>query len=230
MSSARAIALIPARGGSKSIPGKNLALVLGKPLIHYTIQAARESRLSPEIRVSTDSAEIAGTCRALEAEVIMRPAELAGDETPMAPVIRHALEALGTRFEFLLLLQPTSPLRRAEDIDAAFDLLESKGGDAVISVTEAENKVLKYFVQDGKGHLRGVRDDKSPFLRRQDLPPVFRPNGAIYLYRTQALAGGDVMLPARTLPYVMPEERSIDIDSREDLETVARILSRKGFQ
>src|SRR5918911_4592310 len=138
-SDVRVLGLIPARGGSKGIPGKNLAPLCGRPLVAWTIGAACAARSLDRVVVSTDSEEIAATARELGADVLERPAELARDGTPMRDVLLHALEELG-RPEVLVLLQPTSPLRRAEHVDGAVALLRETGADSVVSVAEVPHR------------------------------------------------------------------------------------------
>ena len=141
---AKVLGVIPARGGSKGIPDKNLALVGGRPLLAYTADAVKESKLLTRTIVSTDDARIADCARSMGLEVpFMRPSSLAGDEAPMLPVLQHAVETLeadGFHADIIVLLQPTSPLRRGEHIDAAVKWLERAGGDSVVSVVEVPHQ------------------------------------------------------------------------------------------
>lgn len=226
----RSLAVIPARGGSKSIPRKNIVPVGGRPLIAYTIEAALESGSFDRTVVSTDDDEIARISKSLGAEVFLRPEALARDETPSEPVISHALkEADPTSqglFGIAMLLQPTSPLRSVEDIRMAVELIRSGRAKSVISVTSVGCLPYKSFFIDKNGELNGLMDNLSPFKRRQDLPESFKSNGAIY-----AVSVTDFMVNPRffispCLPLVMPAERSVDLDEPEDLLKIEALIKR----
>ena len=215
------VALIPARGGSKGIPRKNLAPLAGKPLVAWTVEAALAARTPVRAVVSTDDGEIATVAAALGAGVLVRPEELAADETPMLDVVLHAADALGDA-DVLVVLQPTSPLRRAEHVDAAVALLAETGADCVVSVVEVPHafrpgKLLA--VEDGR--VRALGDE--PLHR--DLAPLYARNGpAVLALRVDGLAerglyGGDV----RAL--VMEPADSIDVDSAFDLRLAESLLS-----
>lgn len=231
MSSFRCLAIIPARAGSKGLRGKNTVPLGGKPLIAHTIEAARAAHSIQRIVVSTESEEIAHIARQYGAEVpFLRPAELAQDETPMLPVLQHVLSQLtateGHQFEIVVLLQPTSPLRRAEDIDRAVTLLEQTRADSVISLCAAEHHPAWM--------KRIERDCVLPFLengpevtRRQDLPPVYRLNGAIYVTRAQVLLQGNAILGRDTRALIMDNESSVDIDTPLDMKLAALILQER---
>ena len=221
----KVLALIPARGGSKSVPMKNLARVAGAPLIAYTIRAAQGAHIVDRVVVSTDSQQIAEVSRELGAEVpFLRPAELARDDTPgIAPLI-HAIKSLDEQFDWVFLLQPTSPLRTAADIEAAWKIANERDALAVVSVTPAERHPYWARRMDEQGRLIDFLKAESPITRRQDLPPAFFLNGAIYLARRQFLVEKQTWYSDRTYGYVMPAERSIDIDSPWDLHLVNLIL------
>src|ERR687888_1463258 len=173
------VALIPARGGSKGIPRKNLAPVVGRPLLAWTIDAALGSRTVTRTVVSTEDDEIAAAARELGAEVLARPPELAADDTPMQPVIAHAVEELGAP-EVLVLLQPTSPLRRAEHVDEAVELLLGSGADSVVSVVEVPHRYRpgSLMAMDGDRLVR-LADDHA--ATRQEKPLVYARNGPAVL-------------------------------------------------
>ncbi len=222
------IGLITARGGSKTIPRKNVLPVGGKPLIAWSIEAAKKSRLDGLI-VSTDDAEIAEVCRAWGAEVpFTRPAELAGDASPHIDVVVHAAEWMTANLEprpdYVMLLQPTSPLRTATDIDAAIELALSRNAPAVASVQAVEQHpyLLKQRLADGS--LADFMANDIGYLRRQDLPELFAPNGAIYLTRIEVILNQRTFWPAGTLGYEMPPERSLDVDTPWDLYLADLIL------
>ena len=225
----RTLAVIPARGGSKAIPDKNLTLLCGRPLLAYTVDAAKASTRIARAIVSTDDQRIADAARSLGLEVpFMRPASLAGDDAPMLPVLQHALEALevqGFSADAIVLLQPTSPLRRAEHIDAAIDALERTGGDSVVSVVEVPHQFNPVSV------MRMEEGWLTPFLdvptvtRRQDKPRVFARNGpAVLVVRAGVVKSGS-LYGTKSSPLVMSAEDSLDIDTPWDLRLVESVLS-----
>lgn len=226
------LALIPARGGSKGVPNKNIAPVGGRPLIAWSILAAQQARSVDRVVVSTDSPAIAAVARAWGAEVpFLRPAELARDDTPgIAPAL-HALRWLeeheGRLPDALLYLQPTSPLRSAVDIDGAVALLEERAADAIVSGTPAAQH--PYWVKrlDAEGRIQSFLEGALAATRRQDLPPAYALNGAIYLCRSTVLLARESWYTERTHMYVMPESRSLDVDSHWELHLADLLLSAR---
>ncbi len=213
------LALIPARSGSKGIPGKNTRDFCGAPLLHWTIRAARESGVAARVIVSTDDEAIAEIARAGGAEVpFLRPPEWALDDSPMIDVALGTLDLLAARESWepawLLLLQPTSPLRTAEDIQRAAALLAASDADAVVSVAPAKHHPQWLQQLSPEGRLLPCAG--TPSARRQDLPPVYALNGAIYLTRTATLRASRTFFPTTALGYVMAPERSVDIDTEMD--------------
>ena len=225
------LGLLPARGGSKSIPRKNIALLAGKPLLAYTCEAAKASRYHLRPVLNTDDDAIAAVGREYGIEVpFMRPAKLAQDETPMIDVLMHSInwfnENQNYSPEIVVLLQPTSPLRRAEHIDAGIDLLIETGADTVVSVIEVPHQ----FAPDSLMLFRGGRlvpyADNPMILRRQDKPRVFARNGpAILVMRREVIESGrlygDVVQPLK-----MARPESVDIDDADDLLMAEFFLSR----
>jgi CMP-N-acetylneuraminic acid synthetase len=225
----KTVGLITARGGSKSIPQKNVKPLAGKPLIAWTIEAALRAQRLSRVIVSTDDEEIARVAREWGAEVpFMRPVELAQDDSPHLDVIRHALRWLEAEEEsepeYLMLLQPTSPLRTTADIDASIILAELREADAVISVCQTHDHpyLSKQITPDGK--LLDFVEKPRGYLPRQKLPPAYSLNGAIYVVRRDVLMERDDWYTDRTFAYIMPPERSLDIDSPWDLHLVELIL------
>ncbi len=223
-----AAAIIGARGGSKSVPGKNVADLGGRPLIAWTVEAARRSRVERTI-VTTDDAAIAEAARAAGAEVpFVRPSELARDDTPGTEPILHAVEWLerhqGYRPDLIVSLQPTSPFRTSGDIDAAIALLVERNADSVVSVTAAHSHPYWVKRRTTEGWLVPFLDETPGTFRRQDLPEALALNGAIYLARRSVLLETRSWYTVRTAPYVMPPERSVDVDTAWDL-SVARLLA-----
>lgn len=223
------LGIIPARGGSKSIPRKNLALLAGRPLVDYTIDAARDAEVVTRFLVSTDDGEIGIHCRELGVEVVNRPDSLATDTVPTESVIAHVLEYLRDREKYqpdwAVLLQPTSPLRTAADIDRAYALMLEQDASGALSVYEPPGNPYKALTVDDAGRLKGLVDDRAPFTRRQDRPLVYYPNGAIYIFRADEFLRGRQIPLRGALPYVMPESLSIDIDMSEDLARAETILA-----
>jgi CMP-N-acetylneuraminic acid synthetase len=224
----RVLGVIPARGGSKGIARKNLAPLAGRPLLAYTADAVRASRRLARTIVSTEDPEIAAAAQAMSLEVpFLRPAALAADDTPMLPVVQHALQATGGGFDAVVLLQPTSPLRRGEHIDAAVDLLESSGADSVVTVVEVPHQYSPVSVlrlEDGR--LRPVQEGPRP-TRRQDKPRFYARNGpAVVAVKASVVEAGS-LYGDDSRPLVMPMRDSHDIDSADDLELIELLLSRR---
>ena len=224
------IAIINARGGSKSIPRKNIAPLAGKPLIAWTIEAAAQCKSLSRVIVSTDDEEIARISKEYGAEVpFLRPMDLAQDDSPHIPVLIHACHnaerIYNERYDYVMLLQPTSPLRSSDDIDAAINLAITKNADSVISIVKAESHPYLVKLINSEGYLEDFADKPEGYLRRQDLPPVFTVNGAIYLVRTDILIKEQTFYTNRTCAYVMEQERSIDIDSPWELYVAELILN-----
>jgi CMP-N,N'-diacetyllegionaminic acid synthase len=223
------VALISARGGSKGVPRKNVLPVAGKPLIAWTIAAALGSRQIDRLIVTTDDAEIAEVSRLHGAEVpFLRPAELARDESPVIDAVEHALRWLEhdsrTMPEYVVLLQPTSPLRTTADIDGAVALAKSRNADAVLSVCEASPHPYLTRRIEANGRLEDFLDLAAKPVRRQDYPPAYTLNGAIYVNRVAPLLASRCFQPPGALAYVMPPERSCDIDTPLDLKVAELLL------
>ncbi len=226
--------IIPARGGSKGLPDKNIRMLGGKPLIAWSIEAARQAALTlgGTIMLSTDSEKIA--LEAINAGVNvpwLRPAELATDTASSRAVMLHAMymaDAHGIEYDVVILLQPTSPLRTAQDILTAADIYStSPGTDMVVSVCVSDdNPYYNLFETDKAGNLH-VCKGNGLLTRRQDAPLVYKYNGAVYVIRPESLRNKELGAFERRMPYVMPADRSIDIDSLRDLERAEEIL-RQG--
>jgi CMP-N-acetylneuraminic acid synthetase len=225
------LGIVTARGGSKGIPRKNLAPVLGRPLLAYTAEAALQAKRLSRVVLSTDDVEIAKAGQELGLDVpVLRPAELAQDDTPTIPVLQHMvrhLEDQGDHYDAVLVLQPTNPLRRAEDIDGAISLLEVTKADSVISFTavgERHPARMKLIDPDG-----WVAD--PPFSEcfegqpRQQLSPLYLREGSIYLTRHDVLMVHNSLKGAHCQAWIMPPERSCNIDEAFDLRLVEFLLA-----
>ena len=227
----RVLCVIPARGGSKGVPGKNTRLLRGKPLIAYTIEQALASRSIDRVIVSTDSSAIADVAQTAGAELpFMRPAELATDAAGTIDVMLHAMEWVGEDegrpYDVVVLLHATAPLRSVQDIDAVIGLLDGSA-DNVISVTEAHRNPYFNMVEaapDGSVHLVKA----GAFPTRQSAPAVYDMNGSIYAWWWDVLVRSRSVFPGRTLFYVMPRERSVDIDEETDFILVEALLERQA--
>ncbi len=223
------LGVISARGGSKALPRKNVACLGGKPLIAHTIEAALGASLMGRVVVSTDDAEIAAVSRRWGAETpFMRPSELAGDESTSFPVLAHAVRWLseneGYEPAYAMLLQPTSPLRTSKDIDGAITLALEKDADSVVSVYPPKQHPHWMKTLDEDGRLSDYVEWERDYSQRRTLPPVFALNGAIFLVRHALAMTGDSFYTERSYGYVMPPERSLDIDTAFDLEVAELAL------
>jgi CMP-N-acetylneuraminic acid synthetase len=222
--SCRILAVVPARGGSKSVPKKNIAPLANKPLIAYTLESARQSKRLTQTIVSTDCADIAEVVRSLGGDVpFMRPENLSGDMALSLPVIQHAVMHMETankkKFDFVVMLQPTSPFRTAGDIDECINLLIESGADSAISVVNVgANHPLRMKRVVATNHLVNYVDQGMEDMRpRQSLPPVYIRNGAIYAARRETLMEHNSFVGDDCRAYIMPKDRSINIDTEDDL-------------
>lgn len=227
------LAIIPARGGSKQVPHKNIRSLGGQPLIAWTIQTALGCS-DLRIVVSTDDPEIATIATRYGAQVpFIRPSELAQDDTPDLPVYRHALAWLASHEDYqpevVIWLRPTAPLRTAQDIQNALQLLANSHADCVRSVCLAEHHPYWMKRLDGE-RLRPFIDgaDEHTYYRRQLLPPVYRLNGAVDVIRCASLGERDSLFGGDMCGYIMPPERSIDLDSPLDFAVAELLLQRRG--
>jgi len=228
------VAVIPARGGSKGIPRKNLVRITGRPLIAYSIDAARNAASVDRVLISTDDSEIADVARELGAEVpFMRPPELADDTAPMLGVLRHALawlDSQGVAVEALVLLQPTSPLRTACHIEDAIALFRSAHASSVVSVVEVPHRFnpVSLMKLSAQGMLTLFLDDQVAATRRQDKPKVYARNGpAVLVCHPDTLRAGELYGDS-CRPYLMSDEDSPDIDTPRDLIVAERALLDRG--
>lgn len=228
----RVLGVIPARGGSKGVPSKNIRRLDGQPLIQYTIEVAARARGLTDWLVSTDDEEIAAVARRLGAPVpFIRPAELATDSAAAIPVLQHAVRSMesacGSRYDAVLMLQPTTPFRTAHDIDSAIERLVRTGADSVISVVDVRGyhpARMKYLVGD-----RLVDPDFCESYEnqpRQELTPMVIRNGAIYLTRRDVLMDRGSLKGADSRALVMPGERSVNIDTLDDFAYAEWIRTR----
>ena len=222
----KVLAVIPARGGSKGVPGKNIRKVGGKPLIAWSIDAARSSRFVDRVILSSDDAGIIRVASAQGCEApFVREARLAQDDTPTIDVVLDALERC-PGYDWALLLQPTSPLRTAADIDRAVERCLLHDAPACVSVCQVQESPYWMFTLHADDRLQPLLPDVQP-TRRQDLPPVYTLNGAIYLARADWLRQNRKFISQGTVAYEMPVERSIDLDTESDFHQLQTILENQ---
>lgn len=220
----RVLAVVPARGGSKGIPGKNLKVIAGRSLLHRTLDQALAAKTVDEVVVTSDDHEIIRHANEIDGvRTIERPGELAADDTAMWPVVMHALEN-SVSCDVVALLQPTSPLRLAADIDAAVTMLSEQNSNSVMSVCEVATSPYWMFTIGRGGKLQRILP-KQPVATRQELPTCYEINGALYVVNSTWFRSSQQFVDEDTLAYVMPRERSVDVDTLEDLATAERLLS-----
>jgi N-acylneuraminate cytidylyltransferase/CMP-N,N'-diacetyllegionaminic acid synthase len=222
---------ICARGGSKGVKGKNVRMLLGKPLIAHSLEQARAAGLFEALAVSSDSDEILDLARQWGCDyLIKRPDELSTDQAAKLPVIRHCVVEVerltGQAFDTLVDLDATSPLRIPEDICQAVNLLEASGAGNVITAMPARRSPYFNLVElDANGIVHLSKPLQSAVVRRQDAPKCYDMNASIYVWRRDVLLSGDALFNSDTRLYVMPEERSIDIDSELDFRFVESLMT-----
>lgn len=225
------VGIIPARKGSRGLPGKNVKMLAGKPLIAWTAEQASQSRYLDRVIVTTDDAGIARIASGYGAQApFLRPEKLATSTAKMADVLLHAVEYLrkqGYNYKFIVLLQPTSPLRGAPDIDRAIELFFRKKAGAVVSVCECEHHPRWSYPLSAGGKISGSRASAAAAANRQELPRLYRPNGAVYVAETNYLKKHNGFLGGRTYGYVMPQERSVDIDNIMDFKFAEFLMAGK---
>jgi N-acylneuraminate cytidylyltransferase len=218
------VAIVPARGGSKGILRKNLRQINGRSLLAHTIATAKQSQWIDKIIVSSEDQEIIQAAQQAGAEVpFTRPIELAADETPGTQPILHALSQLPF-YDYVIVLQTTSPLRNAKDIDECLNFIVAKQAPACVSVCQADISPHWMFKLNAQHQLKQLLADDIP-MRRQDLPPTFYLNGAIYAAQTDWFLKNKSFLTAETIAYIMPRARSIDVDTEYDLRLAEWMLA-----
>lgn len=229
----RLLGLIPARGGSKGLPGKNIRPLAGLPLIGWTLRAASQSGVFERIVVTTDSPEIAAVAKSLGSPVPwLRPAELAGDLSPSIDFVLHALERLkadeGWEPDALMLLQPTSPFRSAESIRRAAAAFGVSEAESLVSVSAVAEHPWSCYFMDGAGLLRRAAPDAPEVLRRQDLPPAYAPDGSLYIATPRLLRDRRAFMGPGTLAFLTPPEEAADIDTAEDWARAEEAAKDRG--
>ena len=226
------LAIIPARGGSKGLPGKNIKLLGDLPLICHTIKAALDSNLIDRVIVSTENDEIASIAKNCGAEVpFMRSIDLASDTSMVMDSYLQVVDMITKEnsklIESFVALLPTVPLRTSKDIDNAIQIFNDKNANSVISVVEASTPVYWHRSISKEGILENFLPEFNALKNRQELKKTYLPNGAVYVFRTEVLRSTREYYTSKTYPYIMPKERSADIDDNFDFEW-ARYLVKKN--
>lgn len=226
------IGLIPARGGSKGVVRKNLRMIAGKPLIAFTIEAALKSRYIDYVYLSSDDDEILLSGKAMGVRLIRRPSEVASDTATAVDVVTHFLAEIPSQLveqdPYIVYMQPTSPLRSARHVDLALEQMEVQASHTLVSVVEMSKSPFKSLSMDAKGRLQSLFDEKMSNARRQDLPKAYAPNGAIYIFRMSDFLDRGGFPSNGSVPFVMSEEDSIDIDTEEDIRYLEYVLREKN--
>ncbi|MFD0590674.1 cytidylyltransferase domain-containing protein [Paenibacillus sp. GCM10027627] len=223
----RVLAVIPARGGSKGVPGKNIRELAGKPLIAWTIEEAHKSKYIDYVAVSSDDQAIMDISRKWGAEVpFTRPSHLAQDDTPGISPILHAIHEL-PGYDYVVCLQPTSPMRITEDIDRCVEMMLSCSAPSAVSVTEPDKSPYWMFTIDNGFRMQPIMGTTGA-TRRQDLPNVYALNGAVYVAEVNGLLQSATFLTEETAGYIMPKERSLDIDTMLDFQICEYLLGLKA--
>jgi N-acylneuraminate cytidylyltransferase len=224
----RILCIIPARGGSKGLADKNIRKLGNKPLLSWTLDAALDCKYELTIILSSDSKRILNITENKRVIKDKRPIHLASDDATSEQVIEYLVNEYdqAAEYDYLLLLQPTSPFRNSDHINKAIEMCNKDSAiNGVISVYEIDNKCLKAFVLDQNNYLSGIRNNKYPFATRQSLPKVYMSNGAIYIIKRSAFIETKCLFDAKIAPMVMTENESLDIDSESDLKRAEQLLN-----
>lgn len=222
-------ALIPARGGSVGIPRKNLRILAGRPLIYYAITAARAADCIERVFVTTDDDEIAEFSRSEGAEILVQPSEVSSSQSPTIDAVRWAVRSpVFNGVDKIIILRPTTPLRTSGDIDSAYQALEKRpDADSLVSVVEAPGCDPQRLKRVTNGLIQDIENEGSFPIRRQDLSPVYIRNGGIYINSVSSLGNGH-MWGQNCLAYVMPQSRSVNINSDFDFDLAEWLISSKS--
>lgn len=222
----KVLAIIPARGGSKRVPRKNIRHLAGKPLIAWTIEAGKKSKYIDRVIVSSDDLEIIEVSKAFGADIpFIRPKYLAEDRTPGIDPVIHALKELPD-YDYVVLLQPTSPLRLTEDIDGCIEQLVRAKSSACVSVAESEKSPYWMYMLQENGGMKPIIPEKEVAVPRQDLPFVYILNGAVYIASVEWLFQTKTFVAEETTAFIMPKSRSYDIDTEEDFSLCEWMMAK----
>ena len=230
------LAIIPARGGSKGLPGKNIKALCEKPLIAWSIEAGLKSKHLDEVMVTTDYQNIADVSKQYGASVpFLRPDELASDTATSFDAIKHTIEyyknELNKEFDYIVLLEPTSPLREASDIDKAIEVLLDSDADSIVGICRTEDQNPAFLVlKNEKSLISGYENKEMKVLRRQDIKDVYFFEGTIYISKTNVLLDKKTFYHENTIGYEVPKYKSLEIDDMDDFVMVEAIMEHKGYK
>jgi CMP-N,N'-diacetyllegionaminic acid synthase len=225
----KVLAIIPARGGSKGVPRKNIRLLAGKPLLAWTIDEAKKSKYIDRLILSSEDEEIIEIAREYGCEVpFKRPIELARDDTPGIEPVIHAINTLEEKYDFVVLLQPTSPLRTVEDIDGCIQQCVIAELPSCVSLTEAKQSPYWMYHLDDDMKLKSFVQNDEIMNRRQDLSKVYVLNGAVYVAESRFIIEHKSFLTEETAGYIMSEEHSMDIDTELDFSFCEWLIKKKN--
>ncbi len=221
------LAIIPARGGSKGIPRKNLIEVGGKPLLAWTIEVGLQSRFIDRLILSSEAPEIRETAKKYGCEVpFIRPQELATDEATTANVVLHALNKLEDSYDYIVLLQPTSPLRTTQDIDSCIEECHKRDAPSCATVSATDNSPFWMYFLDPENHMQPIIETTIRPTRRQELPTAYALNGAVYVVQRELFQKTGNFITEDTIAHIMPKERALDIDTELDLNIFRYLATR----
>ena len=230
------LGIIPARGGSKGLPGKNIKELCGKPLIAWSIESGLKSKYLDEVIVTTDSKDIANIAKQYGASVpFLRPDVLANDTATSFDAIKHTIEfyknEMKKEFDYIVLLEPTSPLREARDIDIAIEQLFNSNADSIVGICKTEDQNPAFLVfKNEKDFISGYENHDMKVLRRQDIKDVYFFEGTIYISKTDVLLNKKTFYHENTIGYVVPKYKSLEIDDIDDFIMVEAIMKHKGYK
>ena len=230
------LGIIPARGGSKGLPGKNIKELCGKPLIAWSIESGLKSKYLDEVMVTTDSKDIANIAKQYGASVpFLRPDVLASDTATSFDAIKHTIEfyknEFDKEFDYIVLLEPTSPLRETSDIDIAIEQLFNSNADSIVGICKTEDQNPAFLVfKNEKDFISGYENHDMKVLRRQDIKDVYFFEGTIYISKTDVLLNKKTFYHENTIGYVVPKYKSLEIDDIDDFIMVEAIMKHKGYK
>ena len=229
------LAIIPARGGSKGLPGKNIKKLCGKPLIAWSIEAGLKSNYLDEVVVSTDYENIAEIAKEYGANVpFLRPDYLASDTATSFDVVKHTIDfyknELNREFDYIVLLEPTSPLREVSDIDRAIEILLESSADSIVGICKTEDQNPAFLIKkDNNNYISGYENRDMKVLRRQDVDDIYFFEGTIYISQTKILLAKKTFYHESTIGYEVPKYKSLEIDDMNDFIMVEAIMKYKGY-
>lgn len=229
------LAIIPARGGSKGLPGKNIKELCGKPLIAWSIEAGLKSKYIDEVMVTTDSQDIADIAKKYGANVpFLRPDYLANDIATSFDVIKHTIDfyknEFKREFDYIILLEPTSPLREVSDIDNAIDQFLNSSADSIVGIAKTEGQNPAFLVlTNEKNFISGYENHDMKVLRRQDIKDIYFFEGTIYISKTNVLLHKETFYHENTIGYEVPKYKSLEIDDMDDFVMVEAIMKYRGY-